>query len=268
MPELQRVQPNLNAFTVEFDQTLLDELKFLYHTYLASFLEDKTNSHLFKGGFRVSQTLNVGQYNFYIVSYQQFPLLWVSNDCHNTYQVFKRFFSGLKIENQLKELIDIEKEVVMYCGFFVIGNHLNEIAWHVDYFDGANAFTLITPLFELDKKHGNLLYRDENKCINEYSYRLGEAIIFGDKFSHTTEPYPQTENLRVLLSLTFGTDNLSYWNTLKRTIGEQSRFMILPCGHQSGTCDCLNTVIGRNDPCFCSSGKKYKKCHGPLLNKA
>ena len=20
--------------------------------------------------------------------------------------------------------------------------------------------------------------------------------------------------------------------------------------------------IGRNDPCFCGSGKKYKKCHG------
>jgi preprotein translocase subunit SecA len=22
------------------------------------------------------------------------------------------------------------------------------------------------------------------------------------------------------------------------------------------------TEIGRNDPCFCGSGKKYKKCHG------
>ncbi|HAZ09057.1 MAG TPA: hypothetical protein DCZ01_11195, partial [Elusimicrobia bacterium] len=23
-----------------------------------------------------------------------------------------------------------------------------------------------------------------------------------------------------------------------------------------------NTKLGRNDPCFCGSGKKYKKCHG------
>jgi preprotein translocase subunit SecA len=25
------------------------------------------------------------------------------------------------------------------------------------------------------------------------------------------------------------------------------------------------TEIGRNDPCYCGSGKKYKKCHGKDL---
>lgn len=24
----------------------------------------------------------------------------------------------------------------------------------------------------------------------------------------------------------------------------------------------ISNKIGRNDPCFCGSGKKYKKCHG------
>ena len=26
----------------------------------------------------------------------------------------------------------------------------------------------------------------------------------------------------------------------------------------------MSHKIGRNDPCFCGSGKKYKVCHGPI----
>ncbi|WP_422386575.1 SEC-C metal-binding domain-containing protein [Candidatus Pantoea edessiphila] len=27
----------------------------------------------------------------------------------------------------------------------------------------------------------------------------------------------------------------------------------------------INYKIGRNDPCPCNSGKKYKRCHGALI---
>ena len=33
-------------------------------------------------------------------------------------------------------------------------------------------------------------------------------------------------------------------------------------GAAAGPADFTN--VGRNDPCPCGSGKKYKKCHGPL----
>ncbi len=27
-------------------------------------------------------------------------------------------------------------------------------------------------------------------------------------------------------------------------------------------------MIGRNDPCWCGSGKKWKKCHYPIIGEA
>jgi hypothetical protein len=47
---------------------------------------------------------------------------------------------------------------------------------------------------------------------------MNEAIVFGDGFEHATEPYPESESLRVMLSFTFGTDKAEHWNILKETI--------------------------------------------------
>ena len=111
--------------------------------------------------------------------------------------------------------------------------------WHKDFVDGANGYTFITPLFDLDKSHGNLMYKDGASNIKTYEYKMSEAVVFGDGFEHATEPYPETEALRVMLSFTFGTDKAGYWDILKETINEQSNYMILPCGHEKGTCQCI-----------------------------
>ena len=76
--------------------------------------------------------------------------------------------------------------------------------------------------------------------LNSLLCIINEAIVFGDGFEHATEPYPESDNLRVMLSLTFGTDKSEYWNTLKQTIDHQSNYMILPCGHEKGTCQCFS----------------------------
>ena len=68
----------------------------------------------------------------------------------------------------------------------------------------------------------------------KHIYRAGEALIVGDHFSHTTEPFLQTPQTRVLLSLTFGTDKMEHWKNLKQTIEYQSEFFIRPCGHGYG----------------------------------
>ena len=91
----------------------------------------------------------------------------------------------------------------------------------------------------LDDSHGNLMYKDEASNIKTYKYKMNEVLIFGDGFEHATEPYARTDKLRVMLSFTFGTDSIGYWDTLKESIGEQSNYMILPCGHQKGTCQYL-----------------------------
>jgi uncharacterized protein YecA (UPF0149 family) len=33
-------------------------------------------------------------------------------------------------------------------------------------------------------------------------------------------------------------------------------------GHGADTASSTSKKIGRNDPCWCGSGKKFKRCHG------
>jgi len=218
-----------------------------------------------------------------LTSYGTYPLLWLSCNAPDVYGIYRRFFDGLQIETPLKELVDHASSIVMYCGFFVIGDRAPGHLWHTDYFPGANAYTLITPLSDLERDHGNLLYKDRIDQVATYRYRLGEAIVLGEQFLHTTEPYNPCERARILVSMTFGTDKLEHWEALKRTVGVQSNYLMLPCGHVSGTCRCLAAAapsqprivsgvtrasvrkqpkVGRNQPCPCRSGKKYKHCHG------
>jgi hypothetical protein len=239
---LQTLTPlanGVNAYTLSFDDRLLNELRTLYETEVRDFLDLPRNAHLLRGGHFVEERWQRGPYKFYAASYEGAPLLWVSSDNFATYEVFTRFFRSLDIVHDIAKLIDFHREIVVYCGFFVVGEHLREAKWHVDYFEGANAFTLIAPLFELDIGHGNLLYKDDSCFVRQYRYKSGEAILLGEGFAHTTEPYQPASQQRVLVSLTFGTDKLDHWNVLKETAGAQSDFLILPCGHERGTCNCL-----------------------------
>jgi hypothetical protein len=237
--KLTPVANGVNAYTLSFNDGLLSELRTLYEAEVRDFLDLPQNAHLLGGRHFVQERWQRGAHKFYAASYEGAPLLWVSSDNFATYEVFTRFFHSLDIVHDIKNRIDFHRDIVVYCGFFVVGEHLHETKWHVDYFENANAFTLIAPLFGLDIGHGNLLYKDHSSSVRQYRYKTGEAILFGEGFAHTTEPYRPTSQRRVLVSLTFGTDKLEHWNVLKETAGAQSDFLILPCGHERGTCNCL-----------------------------
>jgi hypothetical protein len=241
MKKLTQIGKSMNAYTFAFDGNLLSEIRGIYESVIASGFESNPELRpmLFRGEGVISANVNILDYSFSIRSYSISPLLWVSNNDMRTYDVFRKFFGSLAITEDVKELVNYKKDIVLYSGFFVISDHLDREIWHVDYHKGANAYTLITPLYDLHKDHGNLLYKDKDSNIHKYTYKLNEAIIFGDEFHHTTESYGPAGEVRVLLSLTFGTDMLDYWSILKETIGTQSEFFILPCGHQAGTCNCL-----------------------------
>lgn len=239
MRKLVQLKSGSNAYTFVFDAHLLDELRTLYVSTLANGLESPDVAFVYEGSKALDIAINAGDYKFQLVSYGRSPLLWVSCADRRTYDVFRRFADSLEIQEDLKELVDVNNEPVMYCGFYVIGKGLDKENWHVDYFAKANAYTLITPLLELDSAHGNLLYRDaQTGTVYKYQYSSGEAIIFGEGFTHSTQPYPRSARMRVLLSFTVGTDKPEYWPVLKRTIGAQSDFFLLPCGHPQGTCGC------------------------------
>lgn len=239
MKHLQSLEPGLNAYKVSFDPSLLNTLRTMFDNALKERLKRDGYAYLFAGMEQINIQMKLDDLRFHVTSYGTAPLLWISaNDAH-TYKFFKSFMTELNIMDDIKELVDFENHIEVYCGFFVVGKNMDRQTWHKDYCDDANAYTLITPLFGLDKSHGNLMYKDASSAIKTYEYKSNEAIIFGDGFEHATEPYPESDSLRVMLSFTFGTDKAEYWNVLKETIEFQSNYMILPCGHEKGTCQCF-----------------------------
>lgn len=239
MKHLQQLEPGLNAYKVSFDSSLLNTLRAMFDSNLRERLGREGYAYLFTGTEQINIQMKLEELQFHITSYGTAPLLWISNNNAHTYNLFKSFMTELDIMDDIKTLVDFENHIEVYCGFFVVGKKMDRETWHKDYVDGANAYTLITPLFELDKSHGQLMYKDEISATKTYQYKMGEAIVFGEGFEHATKPYPETDTLRVMLSFTFGTDKAAYWNVLKETIEHQSNYMILPCGHEKGACECF-----------------------------
>lgn len=239
MKKLERIGSELNAFRFSFDQTLLSEIRKSYGE-LATYLDSEANQILFVGGQSYCRPVDLKESQYLLVSYESHPLFWLSSNDAATFEIYRRFFDALNICDDLKKLVDHDDQIVMYCGFLVVGDRAPETTWHDDYEQGANGYTLITPLYELDEEHGNLLYQDQQGDVERYDYKVGEAIIFGDNFTHSTEAYGAATDKRVLVSLTFGTDKMEYWDILKDTIGDQSDYFVLPCGHVKGSCGCLD----------------------------
>ncbi|MBE9560170.1 MAG: hypothetical protein IMF15_05240 [Proteobacteria bacterium] len=238
MKRLQQLEPGLNAYTVSFDPSLLDTLRTMFDDFLKERLNREGYDYLFAGMEQINIQMKLEGLQFHITSYGTAPLLWVSNNNAHTYNIFRSFMSDLDIMDDIKELVDFEDHIEVYCGFFVVGKKMDRETWHKDFCDGANGYTLITPLYELEKSHGNLMYKDGLSSVKIHEYKMNEAVVFGDGFEHATQPYAETDKLRVMLSFTFGTDKFEYWDTLKETISAQSNFMILPCGHEKGRCRC------------------------------
>lgn len=239
MNKLRPLASGQNAYKFSFDGHLLDEIREIYTSTLSPGLSAPQNAFLHEAIAPLDIAINTPHHKFRLISYGKSPLLWVSCDDRNTYDVFKRFADTLQIYDDVRELVDFKNDIVVYCGYFVVGNRLLKENWHVDYFSGSSAYTFLTPLFELDGTHGNLLYKDKAGCTQQYRYKLNEGIVFGEGFLHSTECYNVSQKMRVLLSFSIGTDKLECWDALKQTIGTQSKFMYLPCGHEKGTCNCI-----------------------------
>lgn len=177
--------------------------------------------------------------DYYLVSYDTYPLLWLCNHSLKSYRYFQGFFKALQLEDALRQHLHFRQRLIMFSGFFVVGHHAHEKMWHYDYRSGAQGMTLITPLFDWVPGHGHLLYQRPDGSEGLYTYKKNQALLLGDGFLHSTEPYPLSEKKRVLVSFTVGSDRWMHWKLLKKNIAEQSHFYIQPCGHIVDRCSCF-----------------------------
>ena len=233
--ELARISPDKDAFQFRFDPSLLAPLASIYENVVAPKLDfprlrsGAGHDKLHGDGLR----LDVSRYGNL--------LAWVSADDSATHREFGRLFEHLHLADAAKDLIDWHGRIVLYNGFYIVSDGVDGPSWHRDYVDGAQAYTLLTPLYELDAEHGQLWYESGGEVVR-YEYRHGVGLLIGEGFRHATEPFASTSRRRVLVSLAFGTDRMRYWPALQRTVGIQAPFVVMPCGHLRGTCACRQTL--------------------------
>jgi hypothetical protein len=166
--------------------------------------------------------------------YSQAPLWrsnvrWYSARFKRDFRRFRSVFDRLDVARHVEPYLDFTDEVRLYNGFLVIRSNCTEPNFHVDWRDANNeAFTLLTPLTANCSGFG-LLYKRIDGTVGEYDYKLGEALIFGDDFVHSTKP-GIAEKPVVLLCFNFGTDKMEHWSSIERTAAHQSLLICLPSG--------------------------------------
>lgn len=154
---------------------------------------------------------------------------WISANTVKTYNFFNYHFESSNISSHIKQYLDLNKKPIMYQGFIVSRSKCTKENFHEDWIEtSSQAYTLMTPLTDNTKGFG-LLYQDNNNQIQEYEYKIGKAIIFGDHFIHSTKPGSSKEPV-MFLCFTFGTDKMQYWDQISQTAGVQGGLVRMPNG--------------------------------------
>ena len=139
---------------------------------------------------------------------------WISASSPEAFERFENAFMKLGVAAHVAPYLDLDREVRLYAGFLVTRRSCSKPNFHLDWERTNNeAFTLITPVSAYSTGFSTLLHPKLNGEIGEYYYIPGEAIIFGDHFSHSTKP-GETDEPVALLSFTFGTDKMVHWDKI------------------------------------------------------
>jgi len=171
MKKLQQIAPGLNAYKVSFDASLLTALQTMFDNALKERLNREGYAYLFTGMEQINIQMKLDDLQFHVTSYGTAPLLWISNNNAHTSEIFKSFMDELDIMGDIKQRVDFDNKIEVYSGFFVVGKKMDRETWHKGFQDGANTYTLITPLFELDESHGHLMYKDQTSDIKHQTQK-------------------------------------------------------------------------------------------------
>ena len=156
-------------------------------------------------------------------------IVWLSASTPSGHARFESAFERIGVAGHVRAYLDIDREVRLYAGFVIVRRRCAEPHFHVDWVKADNqAFTMLTPVSANAGELG-LLYRKLTGEIGEYRYKPGKALIFGDHFSHSTQPGESKEPI-ALLCFEFGTDRMEHWERINATIGYQTRFLRRPDG--------------------------------------
>ncbi|MBD3251677.1 hypothetical protein GF380_04475, partial [Candidatus Uhrbacteria bacterium] len=153
------------------------------------------------------------------------------------------------LEKQIGEpsiLTEVEKVIFLRAMDDAWINHLENIG-HLRHGIGLQGYGQRDPLVEYKKQ--------AFRMFNEMQYQVNRQVahmIFRVQFNRE---HFEREHLQQSASSSSTTSNLS-GGAMAQAANDRA-----DVGARHATSN-GSEKIGRNDPCFCGSGKKYKKCHG------
>lgn len=154
---------------------------------------------------------------------------WLSPRSEKDFARFRSVFERLGVARHIAPFVDVVHEIRLYNSMLIVRSSCSEPDFHTDWRDNDNeGFTMMAPLTANCSGFG-LLYKKVDGSIGEYDYKLGEALIFGDDFVHSTKPGRSDEPV-VFLCFNFGTDKMQYWPRIERTAARQALLTCRPDG--------------------------------------
>jgi hypothetical protein len=153
---------------------------------------------------------------------------WTSGATRRSFERFEQAFHQLQVADAIRDYVDLASEVRYFTGFIYTRRHTTDVNMHVDWRANNEAFTLITPISGPADRL-KLTYQTMKGDLADYSYRLGEAIIFGDYFTHSS-PIGNSDTPTSMLVLHFGTDKMEHWDNLIRPQRWQAPLVQRPDG--------------------------------------
>jgi hypothetical protein len=154
---------------------------------------------------------------------------WLSPRSEADFALFRSVFERLDIARHVAPFVDVDREIRLYNSMLIVRSCCSEPDFHTDWRDNDNeGFTMMAPLTGNCSGFG-LLYKKTDGSVGEYEYKLGEALIFGDDFVHSTKP-GHSEEAVIFLCFNFGTDKMEYWPTIERTAARQALLTCRPDG--------------------------------------
>jgi hypothetical protein len=154
---------------------------------------------------------------------------WISAAGQVGFARFEAAFLALDVARHVRDYVAVDCDISLYQGFVVRRSECREAHFHVDWVDTGNqAFTLLTPIGLIEPGFG-LAYKTLKGETRSYDYRPGEAVIFGDKFLHSTQP-GKAPRETALLCFNFGTDRMEDWPAIAKTAAAQGGMVRRPDG--------------------------------------
>jgi hypothetical protein len=154
---------------------------------------------------------------------------WLSPRSKSDFDLFQGVFEQLDLARHVKPYVAFDRQIRLYNSMLIVRSNCSEPDFHTDWRDNDNqGFTLMAPLTANGAGFG-LLYKKLDGTVAEYDYKLGEGLIFGDDFVHSTKPGASADPV-IFLCFNFGTDRMESWRAIESTAGRQALLTCRPDG--------------------------------------